>query len=282
MSPGHHVRASSSIVRSLFRHLSHLSALYLLNQKSRRLYWNRSSPYQHISLFAVFSSALGATVTNFATTSVVGISRYGKYGPIFTLLLVGLIGHAILRHRLMNIRFVIRRGVVYLTACVASGLASSPGFSSVWRLSFQGRHISHSPRYSLHLLLQCCFTPLKERIRGQCERYLYREPYDYQQIVRDTSRLLGGTIELYELLELLGTPSIEALKSNGIAVYILDEDEVGFVVAWCSRPQGFPSHTSLRPTSDHHDGEDSLSIFRDDSLNSMPPEQRHRVGLRAR
>ena len=225
-----------------------LSALYLLNQKRRRLTGTDRAHTKYL-MIAVLSSALGATVTNLILPLVVGTSRYGEYGPLFTLLLVGLLGHAILRHRLMNIRFVIRRGVVYLTACVASGLAFS-GLLLFLAFVFSGEHYVSIATILIALTVAVLFHPLKERIRVQCERYLYREPYDYQQIVRDTSRLLGGTIELYELLSYFGSAVYRALKSNGIAVYILAEDEVSFVVAWCSRPQDFPSHASLRPI--HH------------------------------
>ena len=100
--------------------------------------------------------------------------------------------------------------------------------------------MSRSATILVALIVAVLFHPLKVRIRVQCERYLYREPYDYQQIVRDTSRLLGGTIELHELLSYFGSAVDKALKPNGIAVYVLDEDEVSFVVAWCSRPQRLP------------------------------------------
>ena len=227
-------------------------------------------------MVAVFSSALGATITNLILPLVVGISRYGQYGPIFTLLLVGLIGHAILRHRLMNVRFVIRRGVVYLTACVASGLVFS-GLLLFLAFVFTGERYVSIATIFIALIVAVLFHPLKEKIQVQFERYLYREPYDYQQIVRDTSRLLAGTIELSDLLGHFGSAVHKALKSNGIAVYILAEDEESFVVAWRSRPQHFPSHASLSPHLVATMAKIHSPIFRDDSSNSMLPEQRHEL-----
>ena len=170
-------------------------------------------------MITVFSSAMGATVTNLILPLVVGTSRYGEYGPIFTLLLVGLIGHAILRHRLMNIHFVIRRGVVYLTACVASGLAFT-GLLLFLAFVFSGEHYVSIATIVIALIVAVLFHPLKEKILIQCERYLYREPYDYQRIVRDTSRLLGGTIELQDLLNYFGSAVYRALKSDVIAALI--------------------------------------------------------------
>ena len=136
-----------------------LSALYLLNQKRRRLTGTDRAHTTYL-MIAVLSSAMGATVTNLILPLVVGTSRYGEYGPIFTLLLVGLLGHAILRHRLMNIRFVIRRGVVYLTACIASTSFLRASTVSGIRV-FRGALCLNS--YNIHRIDRCrvCFIHSK-------------------------------------------------------------------------------------------------------------------------
>ena len=176
----------------------------------------------------------------------------------------------------MSIRFVIRRGVVYLTAFVASGLILSVLLVALVFVFSVETYLSFATLFIV-FIVAVSFHPLKASIQLQCERYLYREPYDYQQIVRDTSRLLGGTIELYELLSYLGNAVYKALRSSGIAVYLVDEDGVGFVLAWCSRHHGFPSCISLRPNLITTMAEIHSPIFRDDSLQSLPPEQRHEL-----
>ena len=142
-----------------------ISALYLLNQKRKRLTGTDRAHTQYL-LIAVLSAAIGATVTNLILPLIRGTSRYGEYGPLFTLLLVGLIGHAILRHRLMNIRFVIRRGVVYLTAFVASGLASLV-FIAALAFLFPGEHYClHRQRIHRIDRCRCCFIRSRQRFRS--------------------------------------------------------------------------------------------------------------------
>ena len=71
----------------------------------------------------IISSALGATSANLLIPFATGRSTYSWVGPYFGLLLVALVGHAIIRHRLMDLRLFINRSLAYaLTIALASGV----------------------------------------------------------------------------------------------------------------------------------------------------------------
>jgi N-terminal 7TM region of histidine kinase len=57
-------------------------------------------------------SGLGAMTTNLILPWFTERSTYTWFGPYFGVLLIGLIAHTIIRHRLMNLRLVIHRGLV--------------------------------------------------------------------------------------------------------------------------------------------------------------------------
>src|SRR5690242_297258 len=61
-----------------------------------------------------------ATTTNVLIPLLAGTSAYNGLGPVFSLLMIAMIAHAIIRHRLMDIRIVIRRGAVYLVTILSS------------------------------------------------------------------------------------------------------------------------------------------------------------------
>ena len=69
----------------------------------------------------------GAAITNLIIPSLTGSSRFGLYGPYFSLFLVGLTTHAIIRHRLMDVRVVIRQSVTY-------GLSAGAAVGIIWGL----------------------------------------------------------------------------------------------------------------------------------------------------
>ena len=73
-------------------------------------------------LAAVLVAAVGATIANLIIPLLLGTSHFSRYGPLFGMLMVAVIAHAIIRYRLMDITIVIQKGVVYVCAIPASAL----------------------------------------------------------------------------------------------------------------------------------------------------------------
>jgi PAS domain S-box-containing protein len=169
-----------------------------------------------------------ATATNLLVPLIFRASDLGKYGPFFSLIMIATVGHAIVRHRLMDIRVVIRRGAVYLVAvgvagCVLFGLL-------LWSNAlFHEEHRVPVREIVLALLVAVCFQPIKAVVQRGFDRYLYREPYDYQRAIRRASRLFAGTIDLAELVRHLDDVFAHTLRPEGIAVYVADEEDGEFL-----------------------------------------------------
>lgn len=62
----------------------------------------------------LLSLCIGAITTNLVLPTLTGHSEYSTVGPFFVLPLVGLIGHAIIRYRLFDLRLMIHRSVAFL------------------------------------------------------------------------------------------------------------------------------------------------------------------------
>jgi hypothetical protein len=69
----------------------------------------------------------GGVTTNLIIPTLIPSTRAGMYGPYFSLFLVGLTAHAIIRHRLMDMRVVIRQSVTY-------GLSAGAAVGIIWGL----------------------------------------------------------------------------------------------------------------------------------------------------
>ncbi|HEV8437651.1 MAG TPA: ATP-binding protein, partial [Methylomirabilota bacterium] len=154
-----------------------------------------------------------------------------------------LIGHAIIRHRLMDMRVVIKRSVVYLAAFTAAGLILITLLVTS-NLILHDEHRTPIREILLALGVAVFFSPLKAQIQRAFDRYLYREPYDYQRTLRESSRALSDTIELSKLLSYITGLVGRTLKSEGVAVYLLDDEEGRFELA-LGQPDGqFPNSLS--------------------------------------
>lgn len=143
----------------------------------------------------------------------------------------------------MDIRVVIKQGAVYLVSFLAAGailvllLAGS-------NLVFPDENWFTALEILLALGVAVLFHPLKTRIQRTFDRYLYREPYDYQRVIRETSRALSNTIELPAILACVGGVIRDALKPEWIAIYLLDEYEEQFDRVWktddVDQPESLP------------------------------------------
>src|SRR5262249_29101561 len=64
------------------------------------------------------------------------------------------------------------------------------------------------------------------------DRYLYREPYDYPHVIRETSRTLSCTIELTDILDCIGRVIRDTFKPETTTIYLLLEDETRYEKVW--------------------------------------------------
>ena len=214
-------------------------------------------------LISIAGPAAMALTTNLVFPLMLGTSRNSKYGPLFSFIMLGLIGHAIIRHRFMDIRVVIKQGAVYLAAFVAAGailvllLVGS-------NLVFPDEHWFTALEILLALGVAVLFNPLKARIQRAFDRYLYREPYDYQRIIRETSRALSNTIELPTILECVGGVIRDVLKPEWIVVHLLDEDEGELERVWLTGVETAAGHLNVKSSMVERAAARKALVFRDE------------------
>jgi hypothetical protein len=134
-------------------------------------------------IFAIAIPSGLVTATNLAFPLFLKTSTFSKYGPFFSLLMLGLIGHAIIRHRLMDMRVVVKRSAVYLAAFSVAGLILIILLVGS-NLVLHDQHRGPLREVGLALAVAVFFSPLKSQIQRAFDRYLYREPYDYQRTIR--------------------------------------------------------------------------------------------------
>ena len=214
-------------------------------------------------LIAMAMPIAPALITNILVPLALGISTHGKYGPLFSFMMVALIAHAIIRHRFMDIRVVIKQGAVYLAAFLAAGtilvllLAGS-------NLVFADGHWFTFLEILLSLGVAVLFHPLKSRIQRAFDRYLYREPFDYQHVISETSRALSNTIELPTILECVGSVISDILKPEWVAVYLVDEYGEQLELTWPTSATDRPETLLLTTPLVKRSAGANVLIFRDE------------------
>ncbi|MBI4562091.1 MAG: GAF domain-containing protein [Candidatus Rokubacteria bacterium] len=187
-----------------------------------------------------------ATTTNVLIPLLFGTSRFSKYGPLFSLIVIAMIGHAIIRHRLMDIRVVIRKGVVYIAAFVAAGAILAGLIVGSNRL-LPAAQLGMGRDVALGLVVALLFAPLKGRIQRIFDRYLYRETYDYQRTLREASRRMVTTLDLRSLLFYLCEVIGRTARPEMVGIYIRDPDGLEYRLATMQSLMGNEGTGTLPP-----------------------------------
>ena len=223
--------------------LSFARSAHLLALKCRASTGRLKRQIRYLLIAFTVPIALGLA-TNLIIPLFLKTSALGKYGPLFSLLLLGLISHAIIRHRLMDMRVVVKRSAVYLAAFAAAGLILITLLMAS-NLILHDQHRTPLREIVLALAVAVLFSPLKRQIQRAFDRYLYREPYDYQRTIREASRALTETIELPRLLSYISGLVARTLKCEGVAIYLLEHDEARFDLTITGTDGKFPDHLDL-------------------------------------
>jgi nitrogen-specific signal transduction histidine kinase len=166
----------------------------------------------------------GGLTTNLIIPALLPSPHASAYGPYFTLPLAALTAHAIIRHRLMDMRLVIRQSVTYV-------LSAGAAVSIIWGLliimdkGFGVRFQPSSPFLPLMIGVvgATMFHPVRAIIQYVLDRYCYRQEYDYRQAIGSISQVLASLLRVDPLCQRLTMFILSTLKVEEVAVYLCQE-----------------------------------------------------------
>jgi PAS domain S-box-containing protein len=200
-------------------------SLFLLKRKHRALTGSQRLQVRYL-LLGVSIAATGATASNLFIPLLFHTSEFSSYGPLFSIFMIGMIAHAIIRYRLLDIRVVIRRGAVYTSAIMVVALCFFLLAELLQRLSGYGHDtIPLSDALVLALIVAISFQPLKTWMQDLLNAYFYRNKYDYQKTVREASRRLSTMLDLQPLVDYLSEVIDKTFRVETILVYLTDQTE---------------------------------------------------------
>jgi signal transduction histidine kinase len=173
---------------------------------------------------AILMSAAGAIPTNFVYPMITGRSTYSWLGPLFVLLFVAIVGHAIIRHRLLDLRLVVHRSLTFAAAVLVSLLPVIAVLTYFWPQLFQHLDPIDSAIALAAIVGVSVLVPLVRDVAGRLlDRYVYRAQANYQRTVREASRALTRVLDLKVLLPFLNSTLGRATGAEGAAVYLVEE-----------------------------------------------------------
>src|SRR3989454_2993258 len=198
------------------------SALGVFVHKWRRALGQERVQLQYLGA-GMLLTGTGAISVNLLLPLATGRSMHSWIGPYFALVFIALVAHAIIRHRLMDLRLVIHRGLTLAIAVLVSLLPVAVFITFAW------------PRLSLYLethelvgvlaaiALVSLLIPFIRDVAGRVlDRYVYRTHANYQRTVREASRALTRVLDLKGLVPFLTDTVATSTRCEGVAIYLRD------------------------------------------------------------
>src|SRR2546421_2894438 len=168
---------------------------------------------------------IAGIVTNVILPWITGRSAYGAIGPYFALSFVAIIGHALIRRRITDLRLVLHSGLTLPLATVASLVPAIVLFELFGPRLFG--HLGGVERVLVLVTIGVVIltvAPTRDVVRRLLDRYVYRTRANYQRTVRAASRALTRMVGLKRLVPFISRTVVEATGVEGVAIYLKDDD----------------------------------------------------------
>lgn len=145
-----------------------------------------------------------------------------------------LIGYAIVRYKLLDIKLVVRKGLAYsgITVCITATylllLFGLQYFLRGWTTS-----AGLGAMIGVALLMAWLFNPMRMTVQRLVDRIFYGERYDYRQMVLHFARGMSNVLDLEELAEAMLGPITKAVRATQASLLLRADD--GFCSQFAER-----------------------------------------------
>lgn len=158
----------------------------------------------------------------FKNSSLVGLL------PAYTLIFVGCISYAIIRHRFLDIGLVVARTVSYSLLVGLFALLYGLFFGLLSSLFITSKIESRTLLSStgLALLMAFSFQPIKRYLEKITDRVFYKSKYDQGTLLYDLTLVMASTLRLEELSHQLLQKMLKIMRVSRGAFLLLDEEKV--------------------------------------------------------
>lgn len=172
-------------------------------------------------LILAFSLTFGFLfITNFVLV-LFNVTQLVSIGPVFSLILLGLLTYSIVKHRLLDIRFVLARTVsysllllimatLYVVSLFAIGHWLMPSEVTTWQIVSS---------VGLALMAMYSYQPLKRLLEQRVDRVFFGGVYyTPEEIMQTVSQILATTIDLEELTDKVFNELSETMQLSAVGL----------------------------------------------------------------
>ncbi len=200
-----------------------LASYWVLFQKYRK-----GNPYVRMQILYILLGMTAASVPAMITN--LNLPTFGYFevnwiGQLFTIYWVGGVSYAIIKHRLLDIRFVIARTLSYVLLVVILGIIYALGLYFIIRSIFGsfGSSSQLLASTSFAVVLAFIFQPLRVAIEKATDKILFKNTYNSQALLKSLSDIMATSLGLDNLANRILDQLITGAKiTRGVFVILTD------------------------------------------------------------
>src|SRR5437870_5092617 len=215
-------------------------------QRIWHAYRRPTSPRQRVQAkfwFLATVVQMPFVLTNLLPVYGVGIYPLGSLGNVFTM---GIMAYAIARHRLMDVDYVVRKGVSFT---LAATLVLVPGGVGIWVLSqslaTQEPGIMVCAALALALIAVILIPASQAALETQVQRAFFPQHYDYRRKLRELAAALVHILDREELVKRLGDALTNVLDVESCDIFLAEEQTAQLALAYPTAQAGQPMAEGL-------------------------------------
>src|SRR6266566_588985 len=222
------------------------ACMALALERTWHAYRRPTSPRQRVQAKFWFLATVVQTpfvLTNLLPVYGVGIYPLGSLGNVFTM---GIMAYAIARHRLMDVDYVVRKGVSFM---LAGTLVLVPGGVGIWVLSrsldTQEPAIMVCAALALALIAVILIPASQAALETQVQRAFFPQHYDYRRKLRELAAALVHILDRQELVKRLGDALTGVLDVESCDIFLAEEQTAQLALAYPTAQAGQPMAEGL-------------------------------------
>ena len=160
---------------------------------------------------------------------MVGISRFNWLGPFFTVIMLGFTAYSIIKHRLMDINIVLKKGT---TLALLLLLIYVPSFLLIvfsQKLFFGNiSYLFSICVFSVFLLVTILYDKIKPKTEKAVEQLLFRDRYDYRDTLGKFSKAMVTILDLKSLSKKIIETITQTMGVEKASLFLMNEERGGY------------------------------------------------------
>ncbi|MDI7259357.1 MAG: ATP-binding protein [Thermodesulfobacteriota bacterium] len=174
-----------------------------------------------------FTSSLGLLSNLFLP--MVGVSKFNWLGPSLTMIMVGFTTYSILKHRLMDINIVLKKGTTYILLLL---LLFIPSFILILlgQKIFYGKinYLFTVMMFSVLFLAAILFHRIKPGTEKAVEQLLFKDRYNYRETLGKFSKAMVTILDLQSLLRRIVETITQTMGVEKASLFLFNEEKRGY------------------------------------------------------